>query len=148
MDTRTEDLALLKQVREKTKKLAELRSSIHEKKSELERLQNESVKPENYHILPTNNLTTLTKKIEGQRSKIADRTSWISYAITLALNVCLFVFTIIWLANCPEDAYICQINEGAAILFWIAHIIYGLLVAALPTIGGYIAVFAGEGASK
>lgn len=134
MDTRTEDLALLRQVREKTNKLAELRNSIHEKKSELESLRTESRKPENYNILPTDNYTTLNERIEVQSSKSKSKALWISFAIAMLLTIGLFVFTIIWLANCPEDAYIRQTSDGGAILFWIGHIFFGLIITVLPAI--------------
>lgn len=104
------------------------------KKSELESLRTESRKPESYNILPTDNLTTLTKKIEDQRSKIERKALWISFAIAMLLTIGLFVFTIIWLANCPEDASIRQMSDGGAILFWIGHIFFGLIIAVLPAI--------------
>lgn len=133
MDTRTEDLALLKQVRDKYKKIALLNDEIYKKKSELDTLQRKCQNP-SYQILPTDNYTTLNERIEVQSSKSKSKALWISFAIAMLLTIGLFVFTIIWLANCPEDASIRQMDDGGAILLWIGHIFFGLIITVLPAI--------------
>lgn len=101
MDTRTEDLALLKQVRDKINKLAELRNSIHEKKNELDDLQEESLKPGYYHEESIDTESDLNDKFNDERDRLmkekmkarnraAKIVSWLSALVILVINALAF----------------------------------------------------------
>lgn len=101
MDTRTEDLALLKQVREKIKKLAELRSSIHEKKNKLDNLQEESKKPGCYRKESIDAERNLNDRFEDERNRLMEEkeksrnrtaklVSWLSALFIFVINALAF----------------------------------------------------------
>lgn len=137
MSTRTEDLALLKQVRDKLNKLAELRNSIHEKKNELDDLQEESNNPGYYDEESVDAERDLNDKFEYERDRLmkekkksrnraAKLVSWLSALVILVINA--FAFYLIY-CNSPIGS---EDFDIATLI--IAFVLGALFLAILPLV--------------
>lgn len=134
MNTRTADLALLRQVKQKLVEIESNSNAISNKQKKLKRLREESQTPGYYQTLPTDNEASAISEIQKQCTSAKSKIERFIFIISLVLNLCMFAFTIVWLIYAPKDAWIHQADDGDTTLFWIGHCILGLFVSILPVI--------------
>lgn len=134
MDTRAEDLTLLRQVNDKLQQIEYKAKAISAKESQLKEWQNKIMDPGYYQTLPTDNGASAISEIQKQCTSEKSKIERFVFIISLVLNLCVFAFTIVWLIYAPKDAWIHQIDSFECFLFWVGHCILGLFVALLPAI--------------
>lgn len=134
MNTRSSDLASLRKIKNKLEQIESSSKSIAAKEKYLEHLKAERITPKNYQELPTDKEKSTKDKLIKKCSSQGKKLALLVFILLLLLNICIFVFTIVWLNNAPETAWITQADEGESLGFWIGHCISGLFVALLPAI--------------
>lgn len=134
MNTRTADLALLRQVKQKLVEIESNSNAISGKKEKLKHLREEGQTPGYYQKLSTDNVTSIKSDIQKQCTSAKSKIERFIFIISLVLNLCMFAFTIVWLICAPKDAWIHQIDSFVCFLFWAGHCILGLFVSLLPAI--------------
>lgn len=144
MGTRTEDLALLRQVNDKLQQIEYKAKAISTKQSQLNELRDECEEPFPYHEFPTDSESSLYRTLKQECNALREKewktkkrtAKWIVW-FSVLINLALVTFSCFWLYTNAWGMEIKILNESLGTEYFIVTVLSGICVALIPRINPF-----------